>query len=128
MVDQCGHIVAKCTPSCAEGEYDVMVFDSANRMIAQARTTQGGTAKFPMRSFGEYRVHVRSRGNMSPQAANRWLYFYPGRTCTLYFLFHPTFLKPCFTTADFRLTDRNYDGLPIQKGDILLCQAHIQSI
>lgn len=117
-----GHITIRCISPCISKNFEVIVFNEDNLSLFQDKTDQDGTASFDVCLPGEYQVCVRAQSFLSPQAATRWLFLCPNRTYTVYFLFNSFCMKPVFTTATFYLTDRNYGGLPIQKGDIQLCR------
>lgn len=121
--NQHGQVTVRCTPFWAAGDYTFMVYDASNHIVSFGKTARNGTASFQVDSCGEYRVRVCSKRHLNPRAVNRWLLLRPERAYALHFVFRSFFLKQGFVTAMFRLTDRNYDGLPIQKGEIQLCQA-----
>jgi hypothetical protein len=115
-------VAVKCIPARCEGEYVVTIFDALNNTVSQSGTDKYGKASVNISNpSGEYRIRVRSVNLKSPRAINTWLSLRPDRGYLLYFLFGRFFIiPPCRVEATFRLTDRNYDGLPIEKGVIVL--------
>ena len=128
MKKQQGPITVECISPCTMNGFEVIVFDADNRTVFHGKTARNGTASFDVHLPGEYRIRVCAKGCLNPQAATRWLFLYPDRLYTAYFLFNPLCLNPGFTMVKFRLTDRNYGGLSIQKGVIQLCRVPILSI
>ncbi len=104
-----GYITVRCLSPRREGNFEIVVLNADNQTVFQGKTAWDGTAAFHVCSPGEHRIRVRAKDWLSPMAATKWLFNF--------FL-----LKPGFTMATFRLTDQNYGGLPIQKGDIQLCR------
>lgn len=122
MAGKRGYITVRCLSPRREGNFEIVVLDADDQTVFQGKTDWDGTAAFHVYSPGEHRIRVRAKDWLSPMAATKWLFFYPDRFYTVYFLFNFFLLKPGFTMATFRLTDQNYGGLPIQKGDIQLCR------
>lgn len=118
-------ITVKCVSPCNGNKFEIAVLDADNHIVFHGKTSKAGTASFNICCFGEYRIRVRSETQLSPGAATRWLFFYPNESYIVYFVFQPFFVKHVIA-ATFYLTDKNYGGLPIQKGDIQLCQAPIR--
>lgn len=102
--------------------FEIVVFNKDNCPVFHGKTGQDGTSSFAICLPGEYCIRVRAQSCLSPRAATRWLFLQPNRSYSVYFLFSACCFKSSFTTVKFRLTDQNYVGLPIQKGDIRLCR------
>ena len=125
MSIECSRVTAQCIPSSTWGDYEVTCYDEMNNIVAQCATTCNGTAAFNVRSPGEYRIRARSKKPRSPIAITSWLYLCPNANQKIYFRFGSCCIKPCYTMARFNISDKNYDGLPIQEGVIQLCQVPI---
>lgn len=122
--ERCKKILIKCLPNYRPWfEYTVTVFDSHNQVIYEGVTSEDGMAELQVAACDEYKIRVGSRKPLSPAAICRWLTLCPREDCSLYFIFSPVFCPRHITRATFFLTDRNYQGLPISKGEITLWRA-----
>lgn len=116
--------VIQCFPEQQEGcAYAVTVTDPYGNLICRG-TTCRGIYRFFAQVPGQYHIVVAGTDGYRPEAAQRWVCLSPCCCQRLCFDFEK---KPMETVASFTLTDRYYEGLPIEKGEIQLWQRPITS-
>jgi len=118
-----GEVVIKCiSDKCIFSEYAVTVSNSRNEIVFHNNTSKNGIAEFEINTCDEYLIRVEPKRYNSPRAAYRWVTLSPSRHCCLYFIFSTELSSHGVTKSTFFLTDRNYDGLLIKKGEMYLCR------
>lgn len=116
-----GRVLIKCIPNNrAFLKYAITVSNSQNETIFQGNTSKKGIAEFKVNECDLYQIKVESQKCLSPRAAYRWVTLSPQSKCSLYFIFNAAFSSHCITKPTFYLTDQNYSGLPISKGELYL--------
>ncbi len=121
--DEYGEVVIQCFPKKQDySGYTVTITDWCGNLIGCGKTCKIGFFSFRVPVLGEYHIKVEASGRFSPKVAHRWVRLCPYSCCMLFFVFHKQIVVK---TATFTLTDRHYEGLPIQKGELILCPAPI---
>lgn len=111
--------IIQCSPRQQNHSgYTVRVTDSCGNLVRYGRTCKAGIFRFRAPVLDEYHIRVEGSNGFSPKAAHRWIRLDPCCCYTLCFIFNK---QPVVTTATFTLTDRHYEGLPVQKGELHLC-------
>lgn len=107
------------------GRFLVQVYDGG-RVVFETITLSNQAVPISLSAPKEYRVRVRGIsciGSINPAAQTVWVKTVPCATVSREFLFYPTVKPFCKPLVDmrFRLTDRYYPNLPIEKGVLTIC-------
>lgn len=99
--------------------FRVCVHDLFRHIVFEGITDKNGEARFSVKKNTEYRVSVYATNELSPRAIHRWIKSSCKGNGRLYFMFIPKIMcHPALRVIC--LTDKNYVGLPILKGEIKL--------
>lgn len=102
--------------------YSVIVTDLCDNIISCGRTCQHGIYQFDVPVLGEYHIRIEGGEGYSPRVSHRLVRLCPCCCRVFYFIFNK---QPVVSMATFTLTDRYYEGLPIEKGELTLCPVPI---
>lgn len=121
-MQSCGTLSIYCCVSDLQPhQFTITIRNVCNEIIFTCSALNGTPVVFPIPCRGRYLIEVDTDGTLCPQYCCRWMYLCPCRNHGYRFCFckdhdpEPVLLK-------FSLTDANYPGLPIEKGEINLWQ------
>lgn len=98
----------------------VTLLNAQREVICQDCTSPRGEVRFAVPTRGTYHIRVEAEEGMSPRVSHRWVLLCPERQYSMTFVFDLAFFPKRFPQRNFYLTDQNYDGLPIVKGEFHL--------
>ena len=119
--DEEPYIVVKASVSCLNvySCFHVAVTDSQDNLIF-CSNTYNNTVQFKVNYYDRYRIKVTSYEDVRPSSICQWAYLDPCSNANFCFVFNRIFCPSCCIDKKFKLTDSNYDGLPIQNAQIYL--------
>ncbi len=100
--------------------YDVKIYNAYNELVLNSNTDEYGYLKCCLRCGKLYKIIITSK-SLFPYKIIKKIYIGKSEMNKLYFIF----TKPIFKRLHpitIRITDQNYNGLPIMKGKIILWQ------
>lgn len=116
MSTEKGVFTAKCLAKGCRG-FIVCLYDGDGAVIGKKETDKKGRADFEIPCSGEYSVGAYAIGK-SPYGIRSWVHLCSEEDCSKYFVFSAA--VPAKVKTEFRVTDENYSGLPINQGEINL--------
>lgn len=97
--------------------YDIYIYDRDDKIVYQEQ----GDGCFSFRILpGLYKVYIRTNGCVYPALICKYIYILRDSCNSFYFFFYRNLFKK--RKIIFCLMDKNYQDLPIEKGEIELWQ------
>lgn len=110
--------VKECYCNC----FNIFVYDLDGILIFNKKINNNNTVEFPIKSSETYRIRVCAKHMLTPLCINSWVTIEKDKNYSKYFCFN---LKESCKHKEhitLKLTDQNYNGLPISRGKISLWQ------
>ena len=127
MTENSGCITVVCkAPVRSLKGFEVVLYNADRNIIDSQRTDKNGIVRLSPPCPGTYTIKVSGNKHLSPKAIYSWITVGRCCNCLKYFVFEARIPPYPIIHAAFKLNDRYYSGLPINKGDIYLWQDHIQ--
>lgn len=106
-------------------KYHIRIFDKHDTLIFEDDTSlKENYIIFDFPSFDIYKIKIFSSNNIVPGYICKKIYIHKNICDTLLFLFEIP-QKKRNAPKTYHLTDQNYKGLPIMKGEIILWPNHM---
>lgn len=106
-------IKIKCINKC---KYQIIIYDHCGNKVFDDFTDYDGCLFFDVPYYGVYRILIIKNKNIRINTN-----FYVSKDNYEY-CFRIDNVKKEFHLVTFKITDKNYNGLPIKEGKITLCQ------
>ena len=110
-------IKCKLSNSINNYKYEIIIYNCYCEKIFNEFTDENGILFFDAPYYGVYKILILKNKNQR-LCTN----FYIGNNVDEDFYFLITNLKKDFHLITFKITDKNYKGLPIKEGKITLCK------
>lgn len=107
-------IKIKCINKC---KYQIIIYDCYGNKLFDDFTDYDGCLFFDVPYYGVYRILIIKNKNIKINTN-----FYVGKHGYEEFPFRIANVKKEFHLVTFKITDKNYNGLPIKEGKITLWQ------
>lgn len=100
--------------------YHILIYNHKQHLIYDGFTTKYGVLDFDFPEYGLYKIVIKSNNSWIPKVNKKSIFLSPNCSDLLIFTLHSYCNSKSKDPITIRLTDRNYKGLPIEKGEIKL--------
>lgn len=101
-------------------KYDIKIYDSNGLLVFNGKTNDYGFIYFEAKNWEVYKIEIEPPIRIYPSIIKKYFIFKENSCDTITFIFYK--ILPIV----IKLIDKNYRNLPIEKGEIILWQDHIQ--